>query len=182
VTHDRPATPYQTFVYYLDFFLYPAIVLACLWYDFENAGLSRLLLFVTGFIVWTLAEYWIHRSVLHGPLWMDIHERHHNHPRELTAFPIWQIPSYFVIILILTWAIVGDAWPPVYGGIVTGFMMFGTMHHLMHHVEDLRHYPWLYQFARRHTLHHKRTDKNFGISTDIWDRVFGTYQQPKERA
>ena len=31
-------------------------------------------------------------------------------------------------------------------------------------------------FARRHNAHHKMVTCNYGITIDLWDRVFGTYR------
>lgn len=177
---DHDATPYERFVYWADFVIYPALVVALFIYDRAALGLAWGAMFAFGFIVWTLAEYWIHRLVLHGPYWMDIHERHHNRPREQVVFPIWQIPAYFLASFIVLSLIFGAWTPPVFAGFVLGWIGFFGMHHVMHQLEPRELDAWgLLAFARRHNLHHKVTDANYGITTDFWDRVFGTFRDVK---
>lgn len=178
---DREPSGYQRFVYRLDFVMYPTIVALLFLHDGRALlahPLKWALMFAFGFIVWTLAEYWIHRSVLHGPYWMGIHERHHVHPREQVAFPIWQIPMYFTAIFGLVGVSCGPWTPPVFAGVLVGWIIFFMMHHFMHSLSPatLAEWPWLQDFARRHNLHHKVTAANYGITTDLWDRVFRTYR------
>lgn len=144
--------------YYSDFVIYPALLIGLVLADVPSIGPVWLLWFAIGFIAWTFAEYVIHRWVLHGPYWMAIHQRHHEHPREHVLFPIWQLPYVHA----------------AYAGIILGWIGFFVMHHLMHHIQDLRPYPWLQDFAIRHNAHHKLTDRNYGITVDWWDRVFRT--------
>ncbi len=167
--------PVKRAKYYVDFFTYPALLLLLFWQDGNKLAahpIAWAAFAVTGFVMWTLAEYWLHRSILHGPYWMRIHEIHHKRPRDLTDFPIWQIPSYFLAIYALVWLGFGDWRLAVYAGIMVGWILFFTMHHVMHH------HPHLVQaFAIRHNAHHKTTTCNYGITVDWWDRVFGTFRR-----
>lgn len=172
---------WDKFKYRLDFFMYPAVVLAMLYlstplmilWPFKTA-----LAIVGGFVMWTFAEYWIHRVVLHGPYWMAIHERHHTHPKEETVFPLFQVPFYFAVIYWLVFFGFGRWHDPVFAGVIVGYIVFFTMHHLMHMLEPatLAKWPWLEDFASRHNAHHKVTNLNYGITTDFWDKVFRTYR------
>ena len=165
--------------YYGDFVIYPAIVLALMIVDFERVATHPLWWLTCaffGFIVWTLAEYWIHRSLLHGPYWMGIHEYHHKHPKHLTIFPWYQLPGYFTAIGVAIWVSSGEDWIAVYAGFLVGWIAFFVQHHMMHH-----HPEWDMDFAMRHNAHHKMTTVNYGITTDLWDRVFGTYRETTDR-
>jgi sterol desaturase/sphingolipid hydroxylase (fatty acid hydroxylase superfamily) len=165
---------------YLDFFLYPQLLALLLYLDRDAFGLSWVGLFVLGWVAWTFAEYWIHRSVLHWFYWDSVHMRHHDHPRELSRFPLWQVPSYFLAIYGVVWGLshlAGSNPTPVFAGIVLGWVMFFVMHHVMHHAPSL-----LPNFSIRHNAHHKLTHMNYGITVDWWDRVFGTYRQPRVKA
>lgn len=164
----------KTLEEHIDWFTFPVLFLMLHVFNLawlEDGLLSWLALLAFGWGVWTLAEYVIHRWVLHGPYWMAIHQRHHEHPRELTRFPLYQIPGYFVVIWLLTWLVVGALWPPVFAGIVLGYLSFITMHAVMHHAPAL-----VPGHAIAHNAHHKLTSMNYGISTVFWDRVFGTYR------
>lgn len=162
---------------YADFYIYPALLAYLLWADGARLIASPLLwaaMFAVGWVAWTLAEYVIHRWVLHTFYWMGIHQRHHENPRELTRFPLWQIPSYFVAIYLVVWVVAGHWTTAVFAGIILGWIEFLTMHHVMHH------YPHLVpKFAMRHNAHHKLTDMNYGIAVDWWDRLFGTFRQSR---
>jgi dihydroceramide fatty acyl 2-hydroxylase len=160
--------------YYADFVSYPGMILALVFYDRDRLWAHPFIwpaMAGVGFLGWTLAEYWIHRVVLHGPYWMNIHETHHKRPKDLTNFPIWQLPLYFVVIAALTWAVAGDWWIAVFAGVMVGWVLFFVMHYVMHH------YPrYIQDFAIRHNAHHKLVACNYGITVDWWDRVFGTYR------
>lgn len=159
---------------YGDFLIYPALFIYLL-----VADAARMLehpawwaaMFAVGWVVWTLAEYWIHRSVLHGFYWMGIHELHHKRPRQLSRFPVWQIPSYFLAIYLGVWVVAGTWTTAVFAGIILGWVMFFMMHHALHHFPQ-----YLPAFAVRHNAHHKLTVMNYGITVDWWDRVFGTFR------
>jgi sterol desaturase/sphingolipid hydroxylase (fatty acid hydroxylase superfamily) len=65
---------------------------------------------------------------------------------------------------------------PVFVGFTQAFMWFGTVHHLIHHVDLARH-PLIRRYSEWHLLHHKFIRCNFGITSPFWDVVFGTYRR-----
>lgn len=173
-------TRWQWLNYHSDFVTFPLILFGIVSYDtiqFQGSPLLWLIAFALGAIAWTFAEYWIHRSVLHGFMWMGKHENHHLHPRDHVQFPFYAIPAGFVGIYAVTCLVLWglpDYVNAAYAGIVFGYCWFVGMHHLLHHIDDLRPYPWLYGYAIQHNAHHKLVDRNYGITTDLWDRLFGT--------
>lgn len=164
---------------YGDFFIYPALLAYLLYADaarLVSSPFTWAAMFALGWAVWTFAEYVAHRWVLHGMYWMGIHELHHKRPRELSRFPVWQIPSYFLAIFVAVWLVSGQWTTAVYAGIILGWIMFFVMHYLLHQ------YPALFPaFTIRHNAHHKLTTMNYGITVDWWDRVFGTFRAAPER-
>jgi sterol desaturase/sphingolipid hydroxylase (fatty acid hydroxylase superfamily) len=51
------------------------------------------------------------------------------------------------------------------------------VHHVQHHRgDDLSLVGYFRRHERHHHLHHHRQVVNFGISTTMWDRLFGTFQ------
>ena len=55
--------------------------------------------------------------------------------------------------------------------------------HLQHHRgKDLAGAAYLRRLERLHDLHPHRQIVNFGISTTIWDRLFGTFELTNEPA
>ena len=70
-----------------------------------------------------------------------------------------------------------------YVGLYAGCNYFALVHHLQHHRgKDLAGVAYLRRLERFHDLHHHRQVVNFGISTTIWDRPFGTFEPTNEPA
>ena len=68
-------------------------------------------------------------------------------------------------------------------GLYAGYNYFALVHHRQHHRgKDLACVAYLRRLEQRHYLHHHRPVVNFGISTTIWDRLFGTFQPTSEPA
>jgi sterol desaturase/sphingolipid hydroxylase (fatty acid hydroxylase superfamily) len=171
----RPAT------YYSDFLIYPAtlialVAVAIFWQGAINP-LAWLAAYGVGLFVWTLAEYLIHRGVLHNVVYFrELHDQHHAAPTDLIGTPIWL--SFTVIAAVVFW----PSWY-LFGlgiasgftaGVVTGYVGYSFVHHVLHHWHP-RHGSYLYTVKRRHALHHHNdVEGNFGVTTLFWDHVFGT--------
>ena len=103
----------------------------------------------------------------------DGHVLHHNEPMALLGVP-WWLTAVIVVAVFYGLARVLN---PAATGVVMAFTWLGyigycAMHHMIHHARwnnrlflDLR---------RHHLLHHAKNDVNWGITTDLWDRVFRT--------
>ena len=86
---------------------------------------------------------------------------------------------------IRSWIVVGALFPLWWGtgfdfasgitaGLMLGYIWYVGLHHLLHHWR-IRPGSYLYHWKRRHALHHyARRPCNFGVTTQFWDRVFGT--------
>ena len=58
-------------------------------------------------------------------------------------------------------------------GFLLGYLMYGSMHFAIHAWNPP--FKWMKPLWRNHHLHHyKQQEKGFGVSTTLWDRVFGT--------
>lgn len=153
--------------YYADFFIFPPVALAIAAYDARS--LSWLALFILGTALFTLVEYWTHRTILHRFYWHGTHERHHKQPSEHVVFPFWYTPAIFYGFFVVMPL-------PVFAGFVTGYVWFMALHHALHHW-SLRGMTWLHGYAIWHNQHHLEPDCNYGITTNIWDRLFGSYRR-----
>jgi sterol desaturase/sphingolipid hydroxylase (fatty acid hydroxylase superfamily) len=151
------------------------------WFDFiwaplavaSNTALyarswSFAVLALAGFVLFTFAEYWVHRLVLHRWFYHGTHEMHHVAPSQYVTFAVWKVPAFFALMFFVM--------PPgLFMGFVLSYCWFILWHHLLHHV-DLNARPLLAHYARWHLVHHRAARWNFGITTPLWDRVFGTYR------
>jgi dihydroceramide fatty acyl 2-hydroxylase len=131
------------------------------------------LIFAAGLFAWTLVEYVIHGVLGHEyrTFVTKLHDVHHRDPRAVFALGAW-IPAAFVMTGLIAW--VGLA-PGVifYGGIVCGFAVYEYLHYRIHFVEP----AWAVEgrMRARHLAHHAgEPDAIFGVTSPIWDVVFGT--------
>jgi len=180
----HPAVPAAIFVPVVAAFAWAAAG------ELEAAAAVGLLL--AGGAVWTLAEYLLHRFVFHvprrGPLtrWMytTFHGVHHMYPDDalrLVMVPAVSIPLAFLFYGAFA-ALLPAAWAAAaFSGFTLGYLVYDYSHFATHFVRPPRAW-WLAPVARvmmeqrkRHMRHHFGDhESGFGVSTGLWDRVFGT--------
>src|SRR6266542_1575270 len=133
-----------------------------------------------------LGMYWVHRSMHTRALWR-FHRWHHS-TLELNWLSGWR-SSFFHLVLngvpstLMAWAFhVPRPWIIVLG-------LSYVFEQLFNHTNvdvNLGPLEWLLVTPRTHRLHHSvepaHRDSNFGFFLTIWDRMFGTYQSPREVA
>ncbi len=144
---------------------------------------ASLAFFIVGVIFFTFLEYAVHAWLFHEdhPLkvFIEGHAHHHQNPFSYDAMPFFMSA---LIATVFAWLLhfimpTGDALALV-GGMALGYFNYGIMHHIMHRREFSSKY-WRYM-QEFHFVHHKKPKLNHGITTDIWDRIFGTYYQWNE--
>lgn len=154
--------------FYFDFAAFPLlaiILIAGYCRTWEWLGWTGL-----GLLLFTLVEYWVHRWPLHTFFYSGAHERHHDHPAEYVAFPIWYTPVGFAVFFLIMPL-------PILAGFTVGYVWFLYWHHILHHF-DLTKWPRPVQrYALWHLAHHRLDDCNFGITVPVWDWLFGTYRR-----
>jgi sterol desaturase/sphingolipid hydroxylase (fatty acid hydroxylase superfamily) len=146
--------------------------------------------FLSGLFLWTLAEYLLHRFVFHFPprtpgqerITFLFHGIHHAQPQVKTRLvmpPVVSIPLallfYGLFTLILGTLLGKPHWVwPLFSGYTTGYLIYDLTHYASHHFKMKGGYA---EFIKRyHYAHHYRTpNARFGVSSPLWDYVFGTY-------
>lgn len=138
-------------------------------------GVLGLLGFATALVIGTFVEYWGHR-LMHAWLLRKRHARHHRDGDGQGW--LMEFKDYFLgtvvflpIGFLFNWEF---GWGWLAGGIVYG-MFAAYAHQLQHEKPELCF--WLRKPVHYLHHHHKQWKKNFGISFDFWDRVFGTYEE-----
>jgi sterol desaturase/sphingolipid hydroxylase (fatty acid hydroxylase superfamily) len=167
--------------YFADFVVYPpaaGVLMAIALRPPSSLSLMQsLVALLAGLAAWTLVEYAAHRFVLHEVRFLaKMHEMHHKDPTGFVGTPTWV--SFTMIcagaLLPLWWEIGLDLASAFTAGIMVGYVWYVGVHHVVHH---WRTHPgsYLYRLKHRHALHHHmRQPCNFGVSTALWDHVFGT--------
>lgn len=150
-------------------------------------------LFVGGVLLWTLLEYTLHRFAFHAKpgatratklnLFM-LHGYHHEFPDDpwrLVAPPLMSWPIAAVVALVYRLVAGPTLWWPLFGGTVLGYLAYDWVHYYTHHFTPT---TTLGKYLRRiHLVHHFADgEKNMGISSPLWDFVFGTYQGTSKKA
>ena len=139
-----------------------------------------LLIFVfgAGVFAWTLVEYVIHGVLAHShrTFVTALHNEHHVDPHAVFAMRAW-IPTGLVMLVLL--AIFRMAPGMIFLlGIVAGFAGYELLHYRIHFAA-----PSCAAEARlraRHLAHHAaEPDAIFGVTSRIWDVVFGTEPAPE---
>jgi sterol desaturase/sphingolipid hydroxylase (fatty acid hydroxylase superfamily) len=133
-----------------------------------------LIAFLLALVVGSLVEYWGHRA-MHTWLLKKKHALHHRDGDGqgwLGEFVDYFVGSLFIVWVGFLYSVeAGIAF--LAGGVV--FAMWAAYSHQLQHEQ-----PDLCFWLRRpvHYLHHHghMWHYNFGISMDLWDRVFGTYK------
>lgn len=151
--------------YYTDFFVVPigAFISVYTW------GIGNELAFVplvlVGWMAWTFAEYAIHRWIEHSiEPYLTQHMLHHQDPAAyIGVSPLGTVPPIVVLGLVLP--------VPIYLGVLLGYYVYIWVHDKFHHGE----YGSVSKLERWHIGHHKKWKTHFGVTTSLWDRVFGTF-------
>jgi sterol desaturase/sphingolipid hydroxylase (fatty acid hydroxylase superfamily) len=146
------------------------------------------LAFVGGALLWTLAEYLLHRFAMHHLGGKGIMSREHleHHVHSSWYFSHTHLMSWAgmltvgaVVWLPLAWLAAG----PVVGVAVAVGWAFGYFfYEFQHAMAHLRAPAGRYsRWVRRHHFHHHfgHPMANHGVTLAFWDHVFGTFEVPE---
>jgi sterol desaturase/sphingolipid hydroxylase (fatty acid hydroxylase superfamily) len=149
----------------------------------QQEPLRIFLIFLGGAFTWTFFEYILHRFIFHFIPHTDkarrisyiMHGNHHHYPRDrqrlfMPPVPSLILASFFFSIMYLVLHQTAFMFFP---GFLLGYLMYGTMHYAIHAWNPP--FKWMKPLWRNHHLHHYKNDhQGFGVSTTLWDRIFGT--------
>jgi sterol desaturase/sphingolipid hydroxylase (fatty acid hydroxylase superfamily) len=159
-----------------------------LWRSFGVHGLTPaevLAIGAVGLVVWTLTEYCLHRFVFHYSaksrvgkyLVFLFHGVHHAAPRDKTRLVM--PPAGAVIVMALLYQVfrlaVPAPWIEPFGAFfIIGYLVYDYIHYATHHFAMRT--PFLHFLKVYHLQHHYGAKGlRYGVSSPLWDRVFGTY-------
>ncbi|GAB0100585.1 Fatty acid 2-hydroxylase [Sergentomyia squamirostris] len=151
----------------------------------EIQPLQVVLYFAIGVLAWTLLEYSLHRWVFHmetermggigATLHFLIHGLHHKVPFDPYRLVFPPLPAMMIAsavypaiaLLFTTQSLV------VLAGGLAGYVVYDMIHFYLHYGNPSGGH--LYFMKRYHYQHHfVHHDKGFGISSSMWDDIFGT--------
>jgi sterol desaturase/sphingolipid hydroxylase (fatty acid hydroxylase superfamily) len=171
--------------------LYIPIIIFMLYYSvavLHVNALQIIITFITGMFCWSFFEYCIHRFAFHFVAESEratkivyiIHGNHHEYPRDRERLFMPPVPSLIISSLFFTlqyfiFSIFNASFFTFafFPGFILGYLMYGTMHYAIHAWNPP--FKWMKPLWRNHHLHHYKNDHmGFGVSSTLWDHIFGT--------
>ena len=146
--------------------------------------------FLIGLAFWTLAEYVLHRWVFHfhpksewgKRIHFIFHGVHHDYPKDRLrlVMPLSaSIPMATLIYLIFYIFFAEYTLAAFFAGFLFGYLIYDECHYAMHHANFKS--GIFKKIKDHHMLHHYADpEKGFGVSSAIWDKVFGSGFQKKQ--
>ena len=139
----------------------------------KSQNMERVAIFSAGLLAWTLIEYAIHAWLSHtfNTFATPLHDVHHRDPHAVFTIGAW-IPiaaSWLAGVALFGWS----PGMTLYSGIVAGFAAYEAIHYRVHFsAASCRAETHL---RLRHLVHHHREPMAcFGVTSELWDLIFGT--------
>ena len=184
-THVHPIIPLM---------VWAPVVVACAYASLSVDGLSvssYLSVGLLGFFSWTFVEYLLHRYLFHFEsetafgqrIHFLVHGIHHVDPQDPTRLvmpPLLGIPIASCLFLIFRLSL-GPVWVyPYFSFFLVGYLCYDYTHFALHHFKPrTRLGIWL---KKNHMSHHYiQPNAHWGVSSPLWDFVFGTLDRPVAR-
>lgn len=140
--------------------------------------------FAAGLFVWSLTEYWLHRTLFHwvpktswGPrMHFLLHGVHHEwvNDRMRLVMPPAASLGLGVLFFALWWAVMGVWAFPFFAGKMLGYLCYDMIHYYVHHGRPSSR---VMKRLKAHHMnhHHNKEGRKYGVSSTLWDHVFRTY-------
>lgn len=146
-------------------------------------------LFLVGFIFFTWVEYNVHRYVFHMKTYTKLrvkmqytmHGVHHEFPKDkdrLAMPPLVSITLGTILLLVFK-VIMGDFVFAFLPGFIVGYASYLAVHYMVHAYSPPKNF--LKALWVNHSIHHyKDGEVVFGVSSPLWDYIYGTMDMPKK--
>jgi sterol desaturase/sphingolipid hydroxylase (fatty acid hydroxylase superfamily) len=185
LTHTHIAGPLSIFF---------GVAAVSLYYSLSRgllSGLTAFGLFLAGWLLFTLAEYLMHRYVYHmdtstpgkAKFQYTMHGVHHEYPKDKTRLAMPPILTVFVasLLFFIFYFTFGNAGFGLLSGFVFGYALYLFVHYAIHAYSPPKNF--LKFWWHHHAQHHYRQDEvAFGVSTTLWDHIVGTMPDQRDKA
>ena len=164
---------------------------ALLYWSVVHTSLSALTtigMFFLGLLAFTWVEYIVHRYLFHMPtytkarakLQYTLHGVHHEFPKDkdrLAMPPLLSITLATILLLVFR-VVMGDFAFAFLPGFLVGYALYLAIHYMVHAFAPPKNFLkvlWI-----NHGVHHyKDGDSVFGVSSPLWDYIYGTMRPRK---
>ncbi|MEM7550270.1 MAG: sterol desaturase family protein [Bacteroidota bacterium] len=151
-------------------------------YDLLSVSTS-IIMFLTGFLSFTLVEYLVHRYVFHmdtdtefkTKIQYNFHGVHHDYPKDKDrlAMPPIVSSAISVTLFFIFKLFMGDLAFAFIPGFLMGYNGYLGVHYIVHAYQPPKNFfksLWI-----NHGIHHyKNQEAAFGVSSPLWDYIFQT--------
>ncbi len=168
------------------FFSYSA---ALLYWSITHTSLSMgttIAMFFIGMIAFTWVEYMVHRYLFHmganseqrAKVQYTLHGVHHEFPKDKERLAMPPVVSITIstILLFLFRLVLGDLVFSFLPGFLVGYAAYLSIHYMVHSFQPPNNFfkmLWV-----NHSIHHyKDGEEVFGVSSPLWDYVYGTMKK-----
>ncbi len=174
----HPAIPVVIYLPVIVYFAYRSIVV----YELGAGTITAYILL--GIFVWTFTEYMLHRFIFHYKpksrlgenIHFIFHGVHHDYPsdsRRLVMPPSVSIPLAVIFYFIFGAVLGVISVSPFFIGFLIGYLFYDLTHYAIHHF-NMHNKFWL-AIKNHHMKHHYlNPGRGFGVSSPLWDEVYGT--------
>jgi sterol desaturase/sphingolipid hydroxylase (fatty acid hydroxylase superfamily) len=149
---------------------------------------TSIFLFFLGWLAFTWVEYQVHRHIFHletYSVWRKnfqymVHGVHHEFPKDkdrLAMPPLLSITIATVLLIFLR-LVLGDYVFAFLPGFLVGYACYLLIHYVVHvYAPPKNIFKTLW---KNHGIHHyKNGDLLFGVSSPLWDYIYGTVARDK---
>lgn len=151
--------------------------------EFHSGVIQELFFLLLGLLIFTFIEYIFHRAIYHsGKDYLDeknwqykIHGVHHLHPKEkdLLAMPVPLAIFISSVLFILFSILFKNLVYFIFPGFLLGYSLYLFIHYKIHTSRPPKN-VFKYLWKHHHIHHHLHDNKAFGLSSPLWDIIFGT--------
>jgi len=151
--------------------------------------LATIGLFFAGVLAFTWVEYMVHRYLFHmgtytkarEKLQYTLHGVHHEFPKDkdrLAMPPLLSITLATVLLLVFR-VVMGDFAFAFLPGFLVGYALYLAIHYMVHAFQPPKNF--LKALWVNHGVHHyKDGEIVFGVSSPLWDYIYGTMRLKKD--
>lgn len=179
---------------FLPITLYAGLAIGFLSYAIVASEMSLvriLVFFISGLIFFTLVEYFVHKYAYHmddstpsrAKLQYTLHGVHHEDPKDKSrlAMPVPMGLALAAIFFTVFYLVMGYDAIAFFPGFVLGNSAYLLIHYAVHAYPPPKN--MFKQLWFNHSIHHYMDhDKCYGVTSPLWDYVFGTMHKVENKA
>jgi len=183
LTHVHPITPLIVWAPVIAYLFYLSAAVDRL------APLTIVGWMAAGLFIWTLSEYLLHRWIFHfkpqNPtqefIEFIIHGNHHEDPNDPTRLVMPPVAAILIAIPLfsLSRLALGPVLVhPFFCSFLIGYLIYDYTHYAIHHFRPRTRFGKMVKqnhMSHHFVSHHSR----WGVSSPLWDYVFGTIEESK---